>query len=80
MPKIWPYDTIRELLALAEAKGEATATVASEREAILFRYAIYSFRKLNDIGHNLSVTLDNNRVIVTKRTLPQVQILEEQET
>lgn len=81
MPKIWPYDMIRELLALADAKGESIATLDSEREAVLFRYAIYSFRRINPgVGDNLSVTLSGTSVIVTKRLSPVVHILQEQET
>jgi hypothetical protein len=79
MPKIWPHDTIRELLALAEATGESSAELASEREAELFRFAIYSFRREQGIGHNLSVTLDGCRVVVTKRETPTVVILQGQE-
>lgn len=81
MTKIWPYDKIRELLALANASGEAVAILNSEREAELFRYAIYGFRRTNPgVGDNLSVTIVNTNVIVTKRVSPLVNILQEQET
>lgn len=76
MPQVWPHATIRELLALADANGEAQATLASAREAELFRFAIYSFRRNNDIGHNLSVTIADNAVVVTRRSTPSVVILQ----
>lgn len=78
MPKVWPYATIRELLALADVSGESRAELASRREAELFRFAIYSFRRQHDIGQDLSVTLDGNNVIITKRTAPSVVIMQEQ--
>lgn len=78
MPKLWPYATIRELLALAEATGQSQATLASEREAELFRFAIYSFRKQYTLGQDLSISLDGNNVIITKRQTPSVMILQEQ--
>lgn len=67
MPKIWPADTIRELLALANAKGESRATLSSAEEARLFRFAVYSFRKAHHAWPDLSVTLDDNVVIVRRR-------------
>ena len=79
MPKIWPHDTIRELLALADARGESSAELANAREAELFRFAIYSFRRTNTGFDDLSVTLNDNKVIVTKRTAPKITILQEQE-
>lgn len=80
MPRIWPHDVIRELLARAELCGSARATLASAREAKLFRFAIYSFRDANDIGQNLTVTINDKDVIVTKRELPTIAILQEERT
>lgn len=78
MPKLWPHATIRELIALAQARGESSAELESEREAELFRYAIYGFRKTNPgIGDDIMVTLDGNRVVLTKRTVPNITILQE---
>jgi hypothetical protein len=77
MPKIWPHATIRELFALANAKGESRAMLGSKREAELFRFAIYSFRRQNDLGWNLSVTLDDNVVVVTRRLVPNVTIIQD---
>jgi hypothetical protein len=79
LPKIWPHATIRELLARAGVYGESRATLGSAREAELFRFAIYSFRRQNNVGWHLSVTLDDNDVVVTKRVEPNVSILQEQE-
>lgn len=80
MPKIWPHAVIREMLALADAKGESSAILESARDAELFRFAIYSFRRTTGIGEDMMVTLEDNKVIVTKRASPSVTILQEQET
>ena len=77
MPKIWPHETIRELLALAEAMGEAQAELGSEREAELFRFAIYSFRRQAKIGQDLAVAVEGNKVTVAKRKVPEVFIIQE---
>ena len=76
---IWPHDVIRELLALADAKGESSATLENDRDAELFRYAIYTFRRNSGGWEDLSVTLEGNKVVVTKRTTPNITILQEQE-
>lgn len=80
MSKIWPYDTIRELLALARVLGESTAELANEEDARNFRFAIYSFRRQNDEGNDLSITLDGNKVIVRPKQVPVVKILETSQT
>lgn len=77
MPNLWPTATIRELLCTAEAIGEAKATLSSNRDAKLFRYAIYSFRKATAIGQNVSVTIDDRTVIVRKRDEPFVTLHQE---
>ena len=74
MARIWPHDTIRELLTLAEARGEARSTLDTERDAELFRFAIYSFRRQADIGDGLSVTLDGCDVVLTVRRMPEIAI------
>lgn len=76
MPKIWPHDMIRELLALAETQGESSAELESEREAELFRFAIYSFRRTNAVGEDVSVKLDGNRVVLTHKPAPSIRILQ----
>lgn len=73
--KIWPHDMIRELLALAELEGESRAVLGSKREAERFRFAIYSFRRHNNVGFNLSITIDETTVIVTRREMPEVRIV-----
>jgi hypothetical protein len=75
MSKIWPHEMIRELLALAEAGGEARAELETRREAERFRFAIYSFRRQNNIGNSLSVTIDGNTVVVARKEMPTVTIL-----
>jgi hypothetical protein len=73
---IWPKDVIRELLAQASLTGEARAELASPTEAERFRFAIYSFRRTEGIGYDLSITLDTNTVVVRKKHLPSVRIVE----
>ena len=80
MPKIWPTEVIRELLALAAATGESQATLASAEEARLFRFAIYTFRKVHGTGADLSITLDDNIVVVRKRTVPVITLSSEADT
>jgi len=77
MQNTWPHEVIRELLARAEADGRAVATLESEREAELFRYAIYNFRKAKGIGLGLSVTLDGSTVVVERTPAPVVELGEE---
>lgn len=79
MTKIWPQDTIRELLALAEARGESCALLEDSAAAESFRFAIYYFRRQNNIGQNLTVTIEDNKVVITRRETPQVKILQEGE-
>jgi hypothetical protein len=68
---------IRELLALADVQGSARAQLRSRSEAERFRFAIYSFRRQNQFGHNISVTIEgDNTVVLTKREAPEITILE----
>lgn len=77
MTKLWPQSKIRELLAQAAANGEARAQLDSRDNAERFRYSIYAFRKSHGIGYDVSVTLDGNTVVVTKKTTPSVVLLSE---
>jgi hypothetical protein len=73
---IWPKDIIRELLATASLTGEAKAELGSRIEAERFRFAIYSFRRNEGIGYDLSITINGSTVVLMKRHVPSVQILE----
>ena len=76
MPQVWPHATMRELLAQANATGEARATLASAREAELFRFAIYSYRRKHASEYcTLAITLDGNNVVATRREEPSVTIV-----
>jgi hypothetical protein len=61
-------------LTRASLLGEAQAELESEREAELFRFAIYSFRRQNNIGQDIVVTLDGPTVKLEKRHVPEVTI------
>lgn len=77
--RIWPHAMIRELIALAEAQGEARAQLASRSEAERFRFAIYSFRRQNQLGSTISVTIeDEGTVVLTKREAPEIVYLDQQ--
>ena len=82
MPSVWPIATIRELLALADANGSASAVVGSEEEAELFRYSIYGFRRRNDCHHDLTVTIEptaeGTSVVLRKRQAPIVTIVQDE--
>jgi hypothetical protein len=71
----WPRDTIRELLAQAEAEGSARAELPSAREAELFRFAIYNFRKQERIGQSIKINLNDN--VVEFHSTPSVKIINE---
>lgn len=72
--KIWPQSKIRELLAQAKLSGEARAELDSRQAAERFRYAIYSFRRAHNVGFDVSVTLDETSVVLTRRDIPEVRI------
>lgn len=76
MRVIWDRATIRELLSLAQAQGEARASTRSPRDAERFRYAIYDFRKNNLGFDNLVITLDDSAVVVTLHE-PQAVVIEQ---
>ncbi len=73
-PKTWPRYILQEILSRAETNGESIATTASHREAELLRFALYNFRRNEKIGRNLRITIDENRVIVTKPIEQQVEV------
>lgn len=70
----WPPDVIRELIAQAEASGESRAVLGSADEARLFRFAIYSFRRANSVGQELTITVDEASVVLARRVLPVISI------
>lgn len=79
MSKVWPHDQIRELLALAELNGSARAELASPKEAEKFRFALYYFRRQQDIGQNLVITIEDSFVIVEKREMREVTIVQQEQ-
>ena len=74
MSKSWPKDVIRELLALAKTEGYSKATLSTPDEAKLFRFAIYNFRRNEDFGREINVTLDDTAVVLSQREYPIVSI------
>ena len=78
MRKAWPKATIRELFTLADATGQAAATLTSEREAKLFRFAIYNFRRAEGIGNDIFVGLESSTVTLVKREMPSIVIAQEE--
>ena len=79
MTKNWPRDAIRELLALADLEGESRAKLASEREASLFRFAIYGFRRSNNVGNDIVVTIEGTDVVLRKNPPSVVTIIHSKE-
>jgi hypothetical protein len=77
LPQVWPHDKIRELLALADANGVSEAACASAEEAEKFRFAIYYFRRQHSIGLDLSITVKDSFVIIEKKELREVSIIQE---
>ena len=71
----WPQDTIRELIALAQESGSSCATLTDASEAKLFRFAIYNFRRDQGIGFDLSITLDEEKVLLKRKELPEIKIV-----
>lgn len=74
MPQIWPHELIRELLAQAETSGSASARLESAEEAERFRYAIYNFRRSNNLGTDLTITIDECEVTITRTERPKVEL------
>lgn len=75
--KIWPQSKIRELLAQASLVGEARAQLDSRAAAERFRYAIYAFRKTNNTGYDVTITIEDATIVVTKKETPTVNLLSE---
>ena len=75
--KIWPQSTIRELLAQARTTGEARARLDSRESAERFRYSIYAFRKARNIGYDVSITIEDTDVVVTRKSTPAVRLMSE---
>lgn len=72
---------IRELLTLASHSGIARAELPSPREAELFRFAIYNFRKTADVDAewlSLSITIDDKTVVIRRIDAPIVNLLHAQ--
>ena len=76
MPALWPQDTLREILAQAEVAHCARVECPTGRDAELLRFALYNFRKQHKIGLQLGITLDENVVVVEKRSAPTITILQ----
>ena len=74
MPKQWPYDKIRELVAMADFQGRAVATLDTDQEARLFRFAIYNFRKIHGLGNDLRIIVVGNTVVLSKINEPNVSL------
>lgn len=73
--RIWSRSMIRELLATAVATGEVRAELASRSDAERFRYGIYAFRRAHNTGYDVTIRLDENTVVVTKKDVPEVRIV-----
>ena len=78
MSSIWPHNTIRELLALADATGVSKAECTSPEEAERFRFAIYYFRRQHGLGQGLSITIEDSFVIIEKKEMREVSIVQEE--
>ena len=74
MSRIWPADMIREMLALAEATGEAYAELENPAEAAKFRFAVYTFRKTQRLGEDLAISIEGRRVWARQRPSPMVVV------
>ena len=74
MSRIWPADSIRELLTAAELVGAASATLETPEDASRFRFAIYTFRKQNALGEDLVVTVTGNVVVVSRPKVHNISI------
>lgn len=70
----WPQHQIRELCARARTVGEARATLADEEEARRFRFAIYYWRRRNDEGRGLRISVEKNEVIITAYQRPHINL------
>src|SRR5260370_24674493 len=62
----WPRDLIHSLVNEAETRGSAFVELGSPREAELFRFAVYNFRRKTDLGKGLGIAIDNKIVCLAK--------------
>ena len=65
----WPRGTLAALVADAVSSGEALAELGSPREATLFRFALYNFRRSSGLGAGLTITVEGNRVRLKRQAL-----------
>jgi hypothetical protein len=66
---------MRELLVLAETAGASKAELETTEEAEKFRFALYHFRKQENLGLDLLVSVNGNQVSLTKKASPKIEIV-----
>jgi hypothetical protein len=62
---IWATDQIPTLLAEVERLGSVRLPLDSAREAQLFRFAIYNYRRRTGHGSNISIQVVDNELKLT---------------
>jgi hypothetical protein len=62
---IWATDQIPTLLAEVERLGSVRLRLDSAREARLFRFAIYNYRRRTKQGSNISIQVVDNELKLT---------------
>lgn len=62
----WDPLIIADLIERAEQGLESEAVLGSRREAYLFRFAIYNYRRDANVGKSLTVTVADRIVRLTK--------------
>lgn len=75
MTRTWPEASILDAIALCEAHGRSIVTLTSVRDAMLFRTAIYNYRRKYNRGAELVIHAHGCDVILTLPE-PSPQILD----
>lgn len=81
-PFIWDEPIILDLIERAERGEISEARLGGAREAKLFRFAIYKYRRTNNRGKDLSILIDkqDSRIVRLIRARIEVKVLEREST
>ena len=66
-PRLWDENVLRQSFEMAQLAGIARVETPDADSARRLRLRLYDFRKTNNLGQGIVITLDNNSVILTKQ-------------
>jgi len=65
-PRVWDENVLRSAIELAESAGIARVELPNADDAKRFRLRLYDYRRAENIGHGIVITLEDNFVILTR--------------